>query len=208
VGLSPYLDNLRSTNPIGGSSCRNLGGGQPGTAQNDLAGDAVMAITSHDVTRRGFLLLQTLKGAFGVTLLVILYPVAWFLRPRKATTSGALEVVAPFKLNELATTPSNPFNFGGKPCLVVMTPEGAQRLAAGQSPGSDDVRAFNAVCTHVDCTVKYRAATSDIFCSCHEGTYDLNGHNVAGPPPRPLEAYRVTLRGEKGQEEIVVSRQT
>jgi cytochrome b6-f complex iron-sulfur subunit len=166
-----------------------------------------MAKTSPDVPRRG-LLLQTLKGAIGGTLLVIFYPVAWFLRPRTVTTSGALEVVAPFRLNELATTPSNPFDFAGKPCLVVLTAEGAQRLAAGQTPGPDEVRAFNAVCTHVECTVKYRPGTRDIFCSCHEGVYDLNGHNISGPPPRPLETYRVTLRGDRGQEEIVVSRQT
>jgi cytochrome b6-f complex iron-sulfur subunit len=166
-----------------------------------------MANTPLDVSRRG-ILLPALKSAIGFTLLVILYPVALFLRPRKVTTSGALEVVAPFRLNELATTPNNPFDFAGKPCLVVVTPDGAQRLAAGQSPAPDEVRAFNAVCTHVECTVKYRSATGDIFCNCHEGLYDLNGRNIAGPPPRPLEVYRVTLRGEKGKEEIVVSRQT
>jgi Rieske Fe-S protein len=70
------------------------------------------------------------------------------------------------------------------------------------------VRAFNALCTHIDCTVKYRADKGDIFCACHEGVYDLNGRNISGPPPRPLEVYKVTLRGERGQEEIVVSRQT
>ncbi len=167
-----------------------------------------MARLSDNVSRRGFLLLQALKGAIGLTLLVILYPVAWFLRPRKATMSGAQEVVAPFRVNQIGTTTSNPFDFGGKPCLVVLTPEGANHLAAGQALTADDVRAFNAVCTHVDCTVKFRAATADIFCNCHEGTYDLNGQNISGPPPRPLEAYRVTLRGEKGQEEIVVSKRT
>jgi cytochrome b6-f complex iron-sulfur subunit len=166
-----------------------------------------MANTSLDVPRRG-LLLRTLEGAVGGTLLVIFYPVAWFLRPRKVTTSGAMEVVAPFRLNQLSTTTSNPFDFAGKPCLVVVTPEGAQKLAAGQTPSPDDVRAFNALCTHVDCTVKYRPGSGDIFCSCHEGLYDLSGHNVAGPPPRPLESYRVALRGEQGQEEIVISRQT
>ncbi len=167
-----------------------------------------MATFSNKVSRRGFVLLQTLKAAIGLTLLVILYPVAWFLRPRKATVSGAQEVVAPFRVNQIASTTSNPFDFGGKPCLVVLTPEGANRLAAGQALTADDVRAFNAVCTHVDCTVKFRAATNDIFCSCHEGTYNLDGQNISGPPPRPLEPYRVTLRGEKGQEEIVVSKRT
>lgn len=153
-------------------------------------------------------LLRSLVAAVSATLIAILYPVVCFLRPRRATVSGALEVVAPFRINELPHAAGNPFNFGGKPCLVVLLPEGQKRLAAGQRLRSDDVRAFNAVCTHVDCTVKYRADRQDIFCNCHDGVYDLNGQNVAGPPPRPLEAYRVTLRGEAGKEDIVVSRMT
>jgi Rieske Fe-S protein len=32
--------------------------------------------------------------------------------------------------------------------------------------------------------------------------YDLNGRNISGPPPRPLEAYQVHVRGD----EIVISR--
>jgi Rieske Fe-S protein len=137
-----------------------------------------------------------LKWIVTATVVVLLYPVVRFLRPRKETQSGALEVVAPFRLNQLKTQPQPPFNFGGKPCLVVCTPDGKE------------VRAFNAVCTHLDCTVQFRADHADIFCQCHLGVYDMNGRNVSGPPPRPLEAYKVTLRGEAGQEEIVVSRTT
>jgi Rieske Fe-S protein len=106
----------------------------------------------------------------------------------------------------LASSGGRTFNFGGKPCLVILTDEGMKRVATGQSLNSDDVRAFNAICTHVDCTVKYRRDRGDIFCSCHDGVYDLNGRNVSGPPPRPLESYKVTLRGQPGQEEIIVSR--
>ena len=52
------------------------------------------------------------------------------LRPRAATSSGAMEVVAPFRANELRPEPEGTwpsrftFNFGGKPCLVVRTPDG------------------------------------------------------------------------------------
>ena len=128
---------------------------------------------------------------------LLLYPVVRFLKPGRAQEVGGLEAVAPFKANELRPDAEGkwpaPFNFGGKPCLVVKTPDG-------------EVRALNGVCTHVDCTVQYRADKGDIFCACHNGVYDLNGRNVSGPPPRPLEMYRVTLRGKPGQEEIVVSR--
>jgi Rieske Fe-S protein len=54
--------------------------------------------------------------------------------------------------------------------------------------------------------VEFRAAKREIFCNCHNGVYDLNGRNISGPPPRPLEVYKVTLRGTPGQEEIIVSR--
>ncbi len=140
-----------------------------------------------------------LEAGIATTLAAILYPIIRFLRPRATTTSGAAEVVAPYRVNELRPDAEGrwppPFNFGGKPCLLVRTPEG-------------EVRAFNALCTHTDCTVAYRAAHSDIFCNCHNGVFDLNGRNVSGPPPRPLEVYKVTLRGKPGQEEIVVSRST
>ena len=160
-----------------------------------------------DDSRRAWLL-RSLAGAIAATVVAIFYPVACFLRPRKATVSGALEVVAPFKVNQLPKAPGNPFDYGGKPCLVVLTPDGEKRLAAGERLRPDDVRAFDAVCTHLQCTVEYRPSHDDIFCPCHDGVYDLNGRNVSGPPPRPLEMYKVTLRGAEGAEEIVVSRST
>jgi Rieske Fe-S protein len=162
---------------------------------------------SQDLPRRG-LLLNTLKGVMVATLAAIAYPVLWFLRPRRATVSGAQEIAAPFTVKELAAGNMSPFDFAGRPCLVVLTPEGSARLAKGDRLRSDDVRAFDAVCTHTDCTVKFRSENSDIFCSCHEGVYDLNGHNVSGPPPRPLESYLVNLVGEAGKEQIMISRKS
>jgi Rieske Fe-S protein len=141
-------------------------------------------------------LLRILVSGIAVTVGAIVYPIARFLRPRPQTSSGALEVVAPFRADELRADANGewppPFNFGGKPCLVVRTPDG-------------EVKAFNAVCTHTDCTVKYRVEKSDIFCTCHGGVYNTNGQNVSGPPPRPLEAYKVILRGTPGKEEIIVT---
>lgn len=147
------------------------------------------------VARRG--VLRILWGAVVATVGLLSYPVARFLKPVKSAGGGGLEVVAPLKVNELRPDAEGkwpaPFNFGGKPCLLVKTADG-------------DVRAFSAVCTHVDCTVQHRPDRGDIFCGCHNGVYDLTGRNVGGPPPRPLEAYRVSLRGKPGQEEIIVSR--
>ncbi|OHB84716.1 MAG: hypothetical protein A2V98_21580 [Planctomycetes bacterium RBG_16_64_12] len=158
-------------------------------------------------SRRNWLL-WSLNTGIAATAAAVFYPVVRFLWPRPATVSGAQEMAAPFRVNQLPNAEGNPFNFGGKPCLVVLSADGAKRLARGEPLRTDDVRAFNAICSHVDCTVQYRPEKGDIFCNCHDGVYDLNGRNVSGPPPRPLEAYKVTLRGEPGQEEIIVSRST
>ena len=60
-----------------------------------------------------------------------------------------------------------------------------------------ELKALTAKCAHLDCTVQYRVERSDIWCACHNGTYDTKGTNVAGPPPRPLTPLEVLTRGEK-----------
>jgi Rieske Fe-S protein len=46
------------------------------------------------------------------------------------------------------------------------------------------LKAFDSKCTHAGCNVEFQG--NQIYCNCHGGTYDLNGKNIAGPPPRPL----------------------
>lgn len=155
-----------------------------------------MTNTDDRVPRRHWLV-RTLEGGIAATFVALLYPVARFLRPREATVSGATEIVAPYRVHELRPDSDGrapaPFDFGGTPCLLF-------------KKADNEVKAFNAICTHTDCTVEYRAAKGDIFCACHNGVYNLDGQNVSGPPPRPLEEYNVALRGKPGQEEIIVSR--
>ncbi len=157
-----------------------------GLSEEDLAAN----------TPRRNWLLRTLEGGILATLVALLYPVARFLRPREATATGAMEMVAPYRVHELRPDAEGrfppPFNFGGSPCLLIKA--------------GDEVRAFNAICTHTDCTVEFRAGKGDIFCACHNGVYSLDGRNISGPPPRPLQEYKVALRGTPGQEEIIVSR--
>jgi len=64
------------------------------------------------------------------------------------------------------------------------------------------LRAFTAICTHLGCIVEYRKDLNHIWCACHNGHYNLQGVNIAGPPPRPLEQYDVNVRGDT----IVVSK--
>ena len=121
-----------------------------------------MGATPDPAARRGWLL-RALQTMITITAIAILYPVARFLRPRRAVVSGALEVVAPYKPKDLLNAAAKPFDFAGKPCLLLLLPEGAKRLSQGQRLQAHDMRAFNAVCTHVACTVTHRPTEGDIF---------------------------------------------
>ena len=138
-------------------------------------------------SRRGFVnwLLGTSAGAFALS---VMYPVVRFVVPPAAAESTASTVTLEFGPDEIAPNQGRSFRFGNRPGLLVRTPGG-------------ELRAFSAECTHLSCTVQYREDESRIWCACHNGFFDLNGVNVQGPPPRPLEDFEVNVRGEQ----IVVS---
>jgi Rieske Fe-S protein len=135
---------------------------------------------SSAVSRRG-LLTWLLGTSLVATLVAALYPVFRFVMPPEVVESPVNRVLAG-TLSELPPNSGKIFRFGPKPGILIRTPNG-------------DVRAFAAVCTHLACTVQYRPDKQNIWCACHNGHYDLQGKNIAGPPPRPLEAYKVDIAG-------------
>lgn len=65
------------------------------------------------------------------------------------------------------------------------------------SPGGH--LAYSKICTHAGCPVGlYRVATHDLFCPCHQSTFDvLNGARpVAGPAVRPLPQLPLDIDAE------------
>ncbi|MGA3244816.1 MAG: Rieske (2Fe-2S) protein [Bacteroidota bacterium] len=135
-----------------------------------------------DSDRRDFLK-YILGGGLLAWLAAVLYPVMAYLKPPK---QGEVEVtsVKAGKASAIEKDSGVIVRFGSKPVILV-------RNAAGE------FRAFSATCTHLDCTVQYRKDMGLIWCACHNGRYDLNGRNVAGPPPRPLDEYRVVVQGDE-----------
>jgi Rieske Fe-S protein len=133
-----------------------------------------------------------LAVGFVSTAAAIAYPISRYLIPPAGGEPATTAVVA---TTAAALKPRSGiiFRFGSKPGIVVRTADG-------------EVRAFSAVCTHLDCTVQFKVDTSQLWCACHNGLYDLDGNVVSGPPPRGLERFVVNVRGEPGNEEIVVSR--
>ncbi len=129
-----------------------------------------------------------LGGGVLASLASFLYPVLRFLVPPPVVDLGGDEVVAA-KVGDLKPNSGEIFRFGSRPGLLILESDGTYR-------------ALSATCTHLGCTVQYRADLRQIWCPCHNGIYDLSGRNVSGPPPRPLDAFDVHLRGD----EVVVSR--
>jgi Rieske Fe-S protein len=129
-----------------------------------------------------------LGGGLLASFASFIYPVLRYLVPPAVADLGGDEVVAA-KLTELKPNSAKIFRFGSRPGLLIMNSDSTYR-------------ALSATCTHLGCTVQYRNDRREIWCACHNGIYDLNGRNVSGPPPRPLDVFNVHLRGD----EIVVSR--
>jgi nitrite reductase/ring-hydroxylating ferredoxin subunit len=112
----------------------------------------------------------------------VLYPVVRYLSPPRIPESTGARVLAG-KVSELAQEGWKIFPFGSSPGILIEI-------------GPGEFRAFSATCTHLECTVQFEKTSRRIWCACHNGYYDLNGKNVAGPPPRPLTPYAVQVVGD------------
>jgi len=110
------------------------------------------------------------------------YPILRYLVPPKLPDLAG-EAVLAARVPEMKPNTAKTFRFGTRPGLLVETATG-------------EYRAMSATCTHLGCTVQYRPDLREIWCACHNGMYDLNGRNISGPPPRPLEAFEVQVRGD------------
>ena len=126
--------------------------------------------------RRDFLGIA-ISGTAAALGVMAVYPVGKFLTPRDdagphAATLGQVERF----LRGTAKT----VMVGDRPVLVIRLDDGS-------------FRAFSALCTHLQCVVAYAPDRKQIECPCHRGVYSLEGQNVAGPPPRPLDVLAVTI---------------
>ena len=113
----------------------------------------------------------------------LIYPVIRYLLP---VAGHAIEEksVKLGKLEEIEQKNGLLFRIGNKPGILIRTETG-------------ELQAFIAVCTHLDCTVQFKADEGVIWCACHNGRYNLQGTNISGPPPRPLTPLEVRLKGDE-----------
>jgi Rieske Fe-S protein len=142
----------------------------------------VEKIIKSEKPRRDFL--NTLLGV-GLTgwVIAILYPVLKYIIPPISREPDVKSIMVG-KVADFKPLSGTIFKFGNKPGLLV-------RQANG------DFKAFSATCSHLDCTVQYKEDMKVIWCACHNGKYDLNGNNISGPPPKPLEEFLVLIKGNE-----------
>lgn len=127
-------------------------------------------------TRRGLL-----KGVLGAIsafgLGSVMYAFYRFLAPG---AGGGAPVEIP--LNEISSGGTAHFQYGGAPGILLRGEDGA-------------LRAFSLVCTHLACTVIWNGEKREFHCPCHDGFFDEEGRVLSGPPPAPLERWKVEVQG-------------
>ncbi|MCC6155051.1 MAG: Rieske (2Fe-2S) protein [Candidatus Hydrogenedentes bacterium] len=136
---------------------------------------------------------RTLVGIVGAGYAgAVGYPIYRYLSTparREASAPAVTEVALPEASMPKPGTALS-FMFGNRPALLIHHHDGS-------------VVCFDAVCTHLGCTVQFQPKENRIFCPCHGGKYDMaTGKNTGGPPPKPLRQHNV----EQRDGQIIVTR--
>lgn len=105
------------------------------------------------------------------------YPVVRFLRPTVTPSARSVEAG---EATKFPRGTAKTVLLGERPVLVIRQDDGS-------------FRAFEALCTHLQCVLTYSDERKQIECPCHRGIYALDGRNVSGPPPRPLKPVGVAV---------------
>ena len=138
------------------------------------------------LTRKNFLDILIGLGGLGA-LGAFTYPIFSYLKPLPST-DAKVNTVKAGTASGFPPNSSQIIKFGRKPVILIKSESG-------------EFSALNATCTHLDCIVQYKQDTKQILCACHNGIYDINGQNLFGPPPKPLQEYSVKII----DDEIVIT---
>lgn len=133
-------------------------------------------------TRRQFLN-RVLGGAAAIIAVYIIYPVIRFLSPPSVALGEQTKV---FVTDTEAMKPNTAkyFKFLDAPAVLVRLPDG-------------NYTSLSAKCTHLGCTVQFRADGDYFHCACHGSEFNINGKVLKGPAVLPLPRYVVSVSGDK-----------
>jgi len=113
-------------------------------------------------------------GVVGVSVVAAAYP------PRHRSHARKDMVIQRSRLSQGSAIR---FAIGGQPAILVRM--------------GKKYYALSSTCTHKDtCQVEWSPERHQLLCPCHNGAFDVKGNVVDGPPPRPLQSYRVAVIGK------------
>ncbi len=119
-------------------------------------------------------------GAGIIVMGELIFGTLAFLWPRKRESKGEKVLIAgkvsDFKVNEVVY-------FRKERVFIEKTDEG--------------FLAFSAVCTHLNCVVHWNEILKKFECPCHGAKFNRYGEVLEGPPPRPLDLYKIQIVEEK-----------
>jgi cytochrome b6-f complex iron-sulfur subunit len=133
--------------------------------------DARARLTRRRLVRLGWL----------TSVLVVAGGQLWLLLKLFFAPTAPGESRGRFALGALDTFPMGSVkHFRKERCIIAHHPTG--------------LLALSAECTHLKCTVDYLPERQVIFCPCHSAQFSTTGAVLAGPAPRPLDRFAITVQ--------------
>lgn len=152
----------------------------PGSAVPGKKSGKTPRKTRPDPVRRRRFLQRCLGVLGGIGSLMAAYPLIRYIEPPpEAEGSSRVEI------DRASVPPGTAMTviYRGRPTIVVNT--------------SDGYVAFNAVCPHLGCVVKWEGGTRSLVCPCHGGKFGTDGSVQGGPIPAPLTAVELSVTDDK-----------
>ena len=143
--------------------------------EGEDGGGGVLMVKNTQISRRKFIVYAWIAAA-AITLGELIGGTFAFLWPRRKEGKGEKVFVAgkvsDFEVDKVAY-------FRKEKTFVL-------RLEGG-------FLAFSAICPHLRCIVNWDEMSRKFDCSCHGAKFNRNGEVLEGPPPRPLDLYKLQV---------------
>lgn len=136
-----------------------------------------MAKKAEKQSRRKFIFNLGIIGTLIIAVLAFIRSFILYIFPRDSKKTFHKYLVS--KEGEIPLGEAKEITLGKTPVFVVHLDEG--------------YRVFSGICTHLGCIVQWKQEKNHFYCPCHKGYFDKNGQVIGGPPPRPLDEYRVEV---------------
>jgi Rieske Fe-S protein len=158
---------------------------------------------SNEISRRDFIKVTTgIVG--GVIAVAIGLPTISYLIDPALSEGGKDMWVSIGKFEDMQIGIPYPFSF------TRVQVNGWERTSSSyggyalrRSDDPEDLLILNSRCTHLSCSVNWSEEAQAYLCPCHDAKFGIEGEVIDGPPPRPLDEYKVYRVTEDGNVEIL-----